>query len=192
MSHQPTDSSIASTFETWMWSILFAITFVVATFPVSNLAYQISQHHAVWFLQSPPSKGLERTLESELLKSWDTVRPQSRPQWIFYRTPISLYLATVMTCLGPICSYAARRKWHRDAFFILLGVVAVAVATFHVWTGNPLASPQHFAMWPILMFPASLLITIWLMVLLKEQITRRRGRAQATMLSSPTTLTTEN
>lgn len=168
--------------RSWGWATLLVLTVVAASFPVSLLVGQISRHRSIWFLTDIPSgKGFERPLAKELCKEWSEVGPDFRRSWILVRTPISLYMAVLMTCLGPACCLAGHWKWHRGAWFIALGLVTLAHAAFHVWARNPWANLHHIVYWPFGLFPASLLLLIWMFLLIQEWSIRRKARQLTVM-----------
>lgn len=168
--------------DRWLWSFLFALTIFAAALPTSVLIYNVAQHGTLGFiLDAPYGKGIERTLLKEIEKDWKNVNPEFRSLWILYRTPISMYLGTLMTCLGPVCCMAARHHWHRDAYFTSLATVTIAVAAFHLWAKNPLADSKNVTLWPFLLFPASVLIPLWIFTLVVENRQRRKANEPISM-----------
>jgi hypothetical protein len=98
---QKMDEQRTTNRESWMWSILFAITCVIATLPVSITVYQVVQHRSVLFVYDFPLPGWDRGpyLSHQLEKNWTDVDVKCRPQWMMYRTPLSLYLGTLLAPL---------------------------------------------------------------------------------------------
>lgn len=169
MSNSPKCAN-ANTNSFWVWDILLAISFVVAVFPVSVLVYQILCNRSVWYIVLPDQGWIsDSRLEAEMHKDWPMVELSYRPQWLLYRTPISLYLASAMTCASVAACYAARRKWYRDIHFFVLYIIVVTMILFHIWAQNPLTEFRYVKFWPFLLFPASLLIPLWLIVLSVER-----------------------
>lgn len=158
----------------WLWTVLLGVTFIAALLQTTILTSELSRHHSAWYLNTIYGKGLEDPLANEMLKDWADVPSSFRPAWILYRTPISLYLGTLMAFLGPVCCIAAKHHWHRDAWFTSLTMVTLGVAAFHLWANNPLTDSKNFMLWPLLLFPASVLIPLWICTLIAERFHRTK------------------
>lgn len=163
-----------SLWNKWPWIIMFGVTVIVALLHATILTAEVSRHNSLWYLNVIHGKGLEDRLADEMLKDWKDVSSNYRSAWILYRTPVSLYLGTLMTFLGPVCCMAARYQWHRDAWFVSLAMVTLVVTAFHLWANNPLTAPKNFMQWPFLLFPASVLIPLWFYTLIKERVHRTK------------------
>lgn len=152
-------------YESWLWLVLFVVASVPAVISTSFFVGQALEHRSIWYLVDPPSFrgmhiGFDKELLQQLEKDWADVADTFRPSWVLYRTPISLYLATLTTCLGPVCCFSARQKWWEVGWFVALGVATLALAGFHAWAHNRWTQIEHAAMWPIMLFPGSLLVPL--------------------------------
>ena len=160
---RPQLKSRTRTIATWLWLIPLAVTFAWAIFLVLIWSIQIARDRSFLFLvDAPKGKSVPVwLLEDDLSRDWGDVRPAARRDWIWYRTPIRIYLTILIACLGAGCCLAVRKNWRYHRWFIALAVATLVTAAFHLWAGTHNTHLQDIRYWLFLLFPSSLLLPIW-------------------------------
>ena len=166
-------ATVIPRWESWLWSIAFGVTSLVALLPTTILVSEILRHRSVMFLNVISSQGLEKPLAQEVSRNWGEVKPEYVPAWFLHRTPTTLYLATLITGWGSACCMAALRHWHRELWFVLLMGATLIAACFHLWAQSPWENVSISSALPMILFPAFVLSPLWMFTRNVERHQRR-------------------
>ena len=171
----------------WVWVLPTAVSLAWVLLLGVAVTVRVTDKHSLWPIIEPPltdSYPVSFKVE-ELKRNWGDTRPEYRIIWIWYRTPLLLYLWTIEAVLGLIFCVTVRWKWRYHRWFKALAAVTLVVVCFHLWAGRQMPDFRHGYLWGGSLLPCILLMPFWGGLLIRESISRKRSRSTGSEPTSP-------